>query len=64
MIPTLSAATLTSALITIWAKSPDRLRLVYVLKPLTTVLIPLLALQTPTVSLRSTCSFLLAVTSS
>jgi uncharacterized membrane protein YhhN len=52
MIPALCITTLTSALIAIWAKSSARLRLVYAFKPLTTILILLLALQAPAVSLR------------
>lgn len=48
----LSIVTLISALTTIWAESSNRPRLVYIFKPLTTVLILLLALQAPAISLR------------
>ena len=44
--------TFISALITIWGKLKDRARPVYVFKPLTTVLILLLALQAPAVEPR------------
>ena len=47
MVNLLSLATAIAALSTIWAKSTERERWVYVFKPLTTILILLLALQAP-----------------